>query len=220
MTAGDLEASSLRKDAERNRRRIIEAARELCATRGLEATLNEVAHHAGLGVGTVYRRFPSKEALFAAIFEDSINELVALADTALTAPDSWDGLEWFVIQLCQVTATNRGVREIAFSRAKCGETVDCARDRLAPRVSELVDRAIRDGYVRPELSSTDMPIFGLLAGAVTEFAGEIDADLWRRYTGILLAGIRCHRGQQRLPVDALNPDQLDTAMHGWQPAGL
>jgi hypothetical protein len=65
-----------------------------------------------------------------------------------------------------------------------------------------------------------MPIFGLLAGVVTEFAGDVDPDLWRRYTGILLAGIRCHRGQQRLPVDALSPDQLDTAMHGWQPAGL
>ncbi|MGC7322831.1 helix-turn-helix domain-containing protein, partial [Mycobacteroides abscessus subsp. massiliense] len=65
----------LRKDAERNRKRVIAAARELFAVHGLESTLNEVAHHAGLGVGTVYRRFPTKEALFEAIYVDGMDQL-------------------------------------------------------------------------------------------------------------------------------------------------
>ncbi|PRC43419.1 TetR family transcriptional regulator, partial [Mycobacterium sp. ITM-2017-0098] len=95
----DKPARGLRTDAERNRRRIIEAARDLCATRGLDATLNEVAHHANLGVGTVYRRFPTKEALFEAIFEDGIDQLVALADTALKSEDSWQGLSWWIWQM-------------------------------------------------------------------------------------------------------------------------
>ena len=115
---------TLRRDAERNRRRIIEAARELCATRGLEATLNEVAHHANLGVGTVYRRFPTKEALFEAIFEDGVDQLVALAETALEAENSWEGFSWFVQQMTDLTATDRGLREVAFSRACCGGRVD------------------------------------------------------------------------------------------------
>ncbi len=212
-------ASSLRKDAERNRRRIIEAARELCATRGLEATLNEVAHHAGLGVGTVYRRFPTREALFAAIFEDGIDQLVVLAESALQAEDSWDGLSWFVWQMCEMTATDRGLREVAFSRAYCGGRVDAGRTRLEPLVSKLMKRAARDGYLRPEVSSTDMPLLGLMAGAVSEYSGDVSADLWRRYVAVLLQGMRCHPGQDRLPVRALTQAEMESAMHRWPPTG-
>ncbi len=218
MNAGDPQASSLRKDAERNRRRIIEAARELCATRGLEATLNEVAHHANLGVGTVYRRFPTKEALFEAIFEDGIAQLVILVETALQAEDSWEGFSWFVWSMCELTATDRGLREIAFSRAYCGGRVDAGRTQLAPRIKKLVERAQRDGYLRPELSSTDMPLCGLMAGAVGEYADGVSSDLWRRYVGLLLQGMRCQPGLDRLPVDALSDDELQSAMQTWRPA--
>lgn len=217
MTAGDPEASSLRKDAERNRRRIIEAARELCVTRGLEATLNEVAHHANLGVGTVYRRFPTKEALFEAIFLDGIGQLVALAETALEAEDSWEGFAWFVWSMCELTATDRGLREIAFSKAHCGGRVDAGRTQLEPVISKLVERAKRDGYLRPEVSSTDMPLCGLMTGAVSEYSGEVSPDLWRRYVSILLQGMRCQPGQERLAVAALSRDELHTAMNQWSP---
>jgi len=219
MSTHEAGESRLRVDAERNRQRIIEAARDLCASRGLEATLNDVAHHAGLGVGTVYRRFPTKEDLFEAIFEESIDELVAQAETALAYDDSWEGFSWFVSQLCEITATSRGVREIVFSKAYGGRKVDSARTQLAPRLSALVERAKRDGYLRPELSATDMPILGLLAGTVSEFAGDIDSELWRRYTAILLDGMRCHNGQRTLEVDALSDGCLEAAMHTWHPAG-
>ncbi|MBB2989625.1 AcrR family transcriptional regulator [Mycolicibacterium iranicum] len=219
MSAGDPQATSLRKDAERNRRRIIEAARELCATRGLEATLNEVAHHANLGVGTVYRRFATKEALFEAIFQDGIDQLIALADTALEAQDSWEGFAWFVWSLTELTATDRGLREVVFSKAYCGGRVDAGRTELEPRISKLVNRAKRDGYLRPEVSSTDMPLLGLMAGEVSEYAGEVSADLWRRYVAILLQGMRCQPGLDRLPVAALSEDGLQAAMNQWQPGG-
>lgn len=219
MTAGDLEASSLRKDAERNRRRIIEAARELCVTRGLEATLNEVAHHANLGVGTVYRRFPTKEALFEAIFLDGVDQLVALAETALEAEDSWEGFTGFVWSMCELTATDRGLREIAFSKAYCGGPVDAGRTQLEPRISKLVERAKRDGYLRPDVSSTDMPLCGLMTGAVSEYSGEVSSDLWRRYVSILLQGMRCQPGQEKLAVDALTKDELHMAMDRWSPSG-
>ena len=210
---------TLRRDAERNRRRIIEAARELCATRGLEATLNEVAHHATLGVGTVYRRFPTKEALFEAIFEDGVDQLVALAETALEAENSWDGFAWFVQQMTESTATDRGLREVAFSRACCGGRVDAGRTRLDPVVTKLVERAQRDGYLRPEIRSTDAPLLGLMAGAVSEYSDGLSADLWRRYVAILLQGMRCQPGLDRLPVDALTRDELQAAMYAWPPTG-
>ena len=210
---------TLRRDAERNRRRIIEAARELCATRGLEATLNEVAHHANLGVGTVYRRFPTKEALFEAIFEDGVDQLVALAETALEAENSWDGFAWFVQQMTELTATDRGLREVAFSRACCGGRVDAGRTRLEPVVTKLVERAQRDSYLRPEIRSTDVPLLGLMAGAVSEYSDGLSADLWRRYVAILLQGMRCQPGLDRLPVDALTSDELQAAMYAWPPTG-
>ena len=210
---------TLRRDAERNRRRIIEAARELCATRGLEATLNEVAHHANLGVGTVYRRFPTKEALFEAIFEDGVDQLVALAETALEAENSWEGFSWFVQQMTDLTATDRGLREVAFSRACCGGRVDAGRTRLDPVVTKLVERAQRDSYLRPEIRSTDVPLLGLMAGAVSEYSDGLSADLWRRYVAILLQGMRCQPGLDRLPVDALTSDELQAAMYAWPPTG-
>jgi AcrR family transcriptional regulator len=219
VNAGDPGALNLRKDAERNRRRIIEAARELCAVRGLEATLNEVAHHANLGVGTVYRRFPNKETLFEAIFEDGMDQLVELAETALDAEDSWEGFASFVWQICEVTATDRGLREVAFSKAYCGRRVDAGRNRLDPPLSELVERAKRDGYVRPEVSSTDMPLLALMAGTVSEYAGAVSSELWRRYVAMLLQGMRCQPGQEPLAVDALSHDELDDAMSTWRPAG-
>jgi AcrR family transcriptional regulator len=219
MDAGDSGAPNLRKDAERNRRRIIEAARELCAIRGLEATLNEVAHHANLGVGTVYRRFPTKDALFEAIFQDGIDQLVGLAEAALDAEDSWEGFASFVWQMCELTATDRGLREVTFSKAYCGGQVDAGRNRLDPPVSELVERAKRDGYLRSEVSSTDMPLLGLMAGAVSEYAGEVSSNLWRRYVAVLLQGMRCQLGQEPLAVDALGHDELESAMHAWRPAG-
>ena len=64
-----------------------------------------------------------------------------------------------------------------------------------------------------------MPIVGLLAGTVSEWAGHVDADLWRRYVALLLDGMRQRDEQQRLPVDALSPDQMDEAMRGWRPTG-
>jgi AcrR family transcriptional regulator len=219
VNAGDPGASSLRKDAERNRRRIIEAARELCAARGLDATLNEVAHHANLGVGTVYRRFPNKETLFEAIFEDGMDQLVELAEAALDAEDSWEGFASFVWQICELTATDRGLREVAFSKAYCGRRVDDGRNRLDPPLSELVDRAKRDGYIRAEVSSTDMPLLALMAGAVSEYAGEVSSELWRRYVAVLLQGMRCQPGQEPLAVEALGHDELESAMHSWRPAG-
>lgn len=209
----------LRKDAQRNRQRIIDAARDLFAQKGLEPNLNEVAHHAGVGVGTVYRRFATKEELLEAIFEDGLDQLTTLAEFALRHDDSWQGFVWFVEQMCQITATDRGMREIAFSKCYAGNRVNAAQERLVPTLTRLVERAQADGHLRPELASADMPIIGLLAGTVGEFAGDIDPDLWRRYVALIIEGMRQRPEQERLPVEALSEADLDRAMHTWEPAG-
>lgn len=209
----------LRRDAERNRQRVLDAARELFAEKGLEATLNDVARYANVGVGTVYRRFATKEELLEAIFVDGMDQLTALAEIALQQEDSWQGFAWYVESMCEITATDRGLREIAFSKCYGGDRVKACQERLVPALTKLVERAQDDGYLRPEVSSTDMPLFGLLSGTVSEFAGHVDADLWRRYVAILLDGMRYHDDQGPIPVKALDSDELDTAMQTWEPAG-
>lgn len=209
----------LRKDAERNRQRVLTAARDLFAEKGLEATLNDVARHANVGVGTVYRRFATKEELLEAIFVDGMHQLTELAETALQHEDSWQGFAWYVESMCEITATDRGLREIAFSKAYGGARVKACQECLVPVLTKLVERAQGDGYLRPEVSSTDMPLLGLLSGTVSEFAGNVDPELWRRYVAILLEGMRYHPDQSPIPVEALDKEALDTAMQSWEPAG-
>jgi AcrR family transcriptional regulator len=215
----DKPCRGLRKDAERNRQRVLDAARELFAAKGLEATLNDVAQHAKVGVGTVYRRFATKEELVDAVFEDGIDQVVCLAEAALQHKDSWEGFVWFVEHLCELTATDRGLREMVYSTAYGGYGVECARVRITPPMSKLVERARDDGHLRPDIEPTDMPIIGLLAGTVSEWAGHVEPDLWRRYVALLLEGMRHREGQNGLEVGALAPEQMDAAMRGWRPAG-
>ena len=96
-TSGDVsghpaEARPLRADAERNRAKILEAAADVFAGAGLEATLHDVAARAGVGVGTVYRRFPHKEALLGALFDDKLREVIEVVERACDEPDSWQAL--------------------------------------------------------------------------------------------------------------------------------
>src|ERR1041385_4532422 len=102
----------LRAAAVRNRERILAAAADVFADRGLDVSLDDVARHAGVGVGTVYRRFPGKEALAEALFHDRLDGLVALAGHALARPDAWEGLVWFLEQAGALLATDRGMRQV------------------------------------------------------------------------------------------------------------
>src|ERR1700735_4466243 len=102
----------LRKDAERNRLRILDAARELFAQRGLGVTLNDIAHHAGVGVGTVYRRFPDKNRLIDDLFEQRLQELVGFVETAAADPDPWRGITVFLEQALELQASDRGLMEL------------------------------------------------------------------------------------------------------------
>lgn len=219
MDTGPTAQRPLRKDAVLNRERIVKGARELFAIRGLEATHNEVAHFTGVGVGTVYRRFPTKEALVDAIFEDGVDEITALGDTALNQADSWQGLVFFVEQMCQLTARDRGLREALLGRTYGGDRVQAARLRLDPVVAKVVEKAQADGHLRADIGETDLPLVSVIAGAVTEFAGDSRPDLWRRYVAIFLDGLHSRADQDPLPVAALSIEQHEEAMRNWHANG-
>src|SRR5690625_8045309 len=104
-----MEEPKLRKDAARNRERLLAAGREVFAQQGLEATLNDVAHHAGVGVGTAYRRFANKEELIEAIHTRQVEELEAILSQALAQPDPWRGQGLDLEQALQQQASATGM---------------------------------------------------------------------------------------------------------------
>ncbi len=208
----------LRKDAERNRRRILEAAAELFATRGLGVTLNDIAHHAGVGVGTVYRRFPDKDRLIEELFELRVGEIVALAKGALDDPDPWVGLTGFMTRALQLQADDRGFKEVVLGAPGALERIGQIRQQMYPVAAELVRRAHEAGQLRPGIGPTDIPLIQLMVGTVIDTARDIEPDLWRRYLAIVLAGIRAGADVSGpLPVEPVGPEAAQRVMASWQP---
>jgi AcrR family transcriptional regulator len=213
MTSERAPARTLRKDAERNRQRILEAAAEVFTEHGFEATLDEVARHAGVGVGTVYRRFPDKESLIDALFEARLDRVVTLAQRAAEAPDSWAGLAGFLEGAAAELTRDRGLREIFMFATYGRDRVDLARSRMLPVVTRLVERAQQDGKLRADLRPTDIPLMEFMLGTAAEYAGDVRPGIWRRYLAILLDGLRPSReGTSPLPEEALSPAEMVTSM--------
>jgi AcrR family transcriptional regulator len=208
----------LRKDAERNRQLILQAARELFTERGLGVTLNDIAHHAGCGVGTVYRRFPDKEQLIDALFEERVEEMVALAEEGLANPDPWDGLSGFLEHALEAQARDRGLKELLLSSDQGRARVAAARERLLPIAAQIVSRAHAAGELRRDVDDRDMPLIQFMLGTVIDAVREVQPELWRRYLALVLRGIRAEpTSAQPLPVGPLEEDQLDAVMRCWAP---
>jgi len=203
----------LRRDAERNRLRILRAATEVFTERGLQATLDDVAERAGVGVGTVYRRFPDKEALVEALFSERLDTLVGFAEQALAEPDPWVALATFLEQAASVIAGDRGLRQILMFATYGRDRVDRARARMLPVVSTIVRRAQETGDVRADLSPTDVPLIEFMLSATAEYAGQVRPEIWRRYLALILDALRPARtAASELPEPALTPDEMVQAM--------
>src|SRR5919107_2372531 len=108
----ELADRALRKDAALNRERLLAAAAELFAEHGLAVTLNDIAHHAGVGVGTAYRRFANKEEVIDALFEQRLQAVAEVAQEALADPDAWNGLVSFLQRSLKMQFGDRGLTEI------------------------------------------------------------------------------------------------------------
>jgi len=211
-------ARPLRRDAELNRQKIIAAAKVVFSERGLEATLDDIAHYAGLGVGTVYRRFPSKEHLVEALFVAKFDEINDLAEKAMTEPDAWEGFTQFAWKTAELHATDRGLREVMLSTTFGQDKVAIARERMIPTCTRLVERAQASGQLRADIEPTDLPLLHLMIGSVADYTHEVQPDLWRRYLGVLLDGLRAAPGEpSELQSPPLNEKTLDDAMCSWHP---
>jgi AcrR family transcriptional regulator len=204
----------LRADAERNRQRILAAAAELFTERGLEPSLDDVARHAGVGVGTVYRRFPDKASLADALFDERIDALIALAEQAQAEPDAWAALVSFLERSGEMLVSNRGLRQILMFAAEGHDRGICARDRMRPAIESLIERAQADGQVRADLRPTDVPMIEFMVAAAAEYAWQVRPTVWRRYLALILDALRPASASGRpLPEPELSPDEMAEVMH-------
>ena len=203
----------LRRDAERNRQLILRAAAEVFTSRGLQASLDDVAQHAGEGVGTVYRRFTDKEALVEALFEERIQAMAALAEKALAEPDSWTALVTFLESACTELASDHGLREILMFASYGRDRVERGKARMQPLVTQLVQRAQRDGKLRQDLRPTDIVFIEFMLSSAAGYAEPVSPHVWRRYLTLITDALRPARESPTpLPEPALEPPQMLAVM--------
>jgi AcrR family transcriptional regulator len=207
----------LRADAERNRQRLLAAAREVFATRGLDVTLDDIARHAGVGTGTAYRRFSNKDALIEALMADRISELAAIAEECLEDPDPWRGLAGYFERALALQASDRGLKDVLFSPGRGRDRVAHARRSLAPIVTRLVRRAVDAGVVRADVGTSDVPVINFMLNTVVDFGRDVEPELYRRYLTIVLDGLRPRDDPTPLPVEAMKIPAFQEALARWKP---
>jgi len=183
----------LRADAARNRMRVLDAAREAFAESGLDVGVEEIARRAGVGKGTLYRRFPTKEALVQAIVQDRVDELDGIAASCADMPDAGEGFARFLSEAARMQATDQGFLDVVARHI--GDILSPAQHRrLLGILARPLVRAQASGQVRGDLVVEDVPLLLRMLGATARPgpAGPAGAD-WARYLGLLLDGLRCNR---------------------------
>jgi len=204
----------LRRDAERNRRLILDAARAAFASRGVHVTLDEIAHLAGVGVGTVYRRFPDKERLLEALFEERIAGVLSLAAEAAEDEDPGAGFARWFAGFVSLLAEDRGLKEALLSSGHGERLTAAAVERLLPLVARLLRRAQRAGELRGDLRAADVLLLGHMVASVSDTAGEVAPQLFRRYLAVVMDGLCVRRERpSRLPGAPPSDRQLEAIRH-------
>jgi len=183
----DASPRPLRADAERNRRLILEVAGEVFAEKGLDAGFDEIARRAGVGAGTVYRRFPHRDELVEALLTRRLDELGELAHQAIENPDAWAGLVEFLETSIGMQMRDRGLRELMEVSGRWADCSVSAKSKLVPVLILMLRRAQDQGLVRTDVEITDL---GVLATMVSSVHDPDQPELWRRYLALFLDGLR------------------------------
>jgi AcrR family transcriptional regulator len=189
-TAGT-EPRRLRADAARNRQRLIDAAEEVFAAQGLDATLDDIARHAGVNVATAYRHFANKHELARAYLQQTLDRAVALAEEAAEVEDPMAGLAQFLGQALDLLAANRGFVDVLTNAYGAEWFKDQLHDLITGPIRRLVVRGQQAGVVRPDVDGTDfVVILPMLASVSDRGVVARVPEPTRRYLALVLAGLR------------------------------
>ncbi len=204
---------AMRRDAVQNRERLLAAARELFAEQGFEVTLDDIARHAGVGVGTAYRRFANKGELLDALFAEQTVEVAAAADAGLADPDPWHGLVSYLERSLALQLRDKGLAQIVSGDRISVEQHDWNREVMAPKNRALIARAREAGVLRDDVTGTDLTFIQVGLNAIMTRSRHAHPNLYRRYLHLMLDGLRSEPGNPTpLPVAALTSDQTHAVM--------
>jgi AcrR family transcriptional regulator len=197
----------LRADAARNRAAIVEAARAVFSEQGLEAPLDEIARRAGTGNATLYRRFPTRGDLVAAVFADRMGEHLTAVEAGLADPDPWDGFATYVQAVGALQARDRGIADLVTMDVSQAPEIEDLRARAFDGLVRLVDRAHAAGVLRADFTTEDVVVLMMANAGLLERAGDISEVASRRLIHVLLDGCRAPAAT----TGATAPSPRDTA---------
>jgi AcrR family transcriptional regulator len=181
---------TLRADAARNRSALVTAARELMAERGLEVPLDEIAKRAGIGNATLYRRFPRRIDLVAAVFADRMIDHERAVRAALDDPDPWDGLCSYIEAAAELQVHDRGIADLITMDVSTAPDIEALRTKAFTGLVEVIDRAKAAGVLRADAVSQDIVIVLQANAGVVTRAHPVAGPASRRLIHLLLDGLR------------------------------
>jgi AcrR family transcriptional regulator len=196
----------LRADAAANRDRILDAAAELFADRGISVPLDEVARRAGVGVATLYRRFPTRAELAAATFERNISRFTGAVERALAADDPWAGFCALIFDLCELQARDAGLRDLLTTAFPSTSVVEQRTAEALQKLRELMVAAQNAGKLRIDVTAGDVVVLLLANSGVLAATGASAPDAWRRFAALTLDGFATD-GRSRRPLPPAPPEQ-------------
>ena len=204
------EQPTLRRDAARNRDKIVAAAREAFADHGVDVGVDVIATQAGVGVGTLYRRFPTKESLIDAIIDELFDQVSGLAHDCLDAQPPEAGFAAYLRGVGQLQVDHVGCLSRLWTHTGHAE----ARKELESTVRKLLHRAQDADLVRRDVVYQDISVILWSLRGVIETTAPVAPHQWRRYLDLVLAGLR--PSDQPLSRPALTGPQVDRifAVHG------
>ena len=180
----------MRSDARRNRERVLAAAEIVLSEMGLKAQIEEVARRAGVGVGTVCRHFPTKQALVEAVLEAMYESLLQDARAALAQPDPGAAFHTFFYALSEFQARHRALAEHMATELDLPASAQPVRESLWAAIGELVSRAQDAGAIRADIGPADVTLLFSGVAHATALAGDLQPVLRRRYVALILDGLR------------------------------
>lgn len=206
-------ASRLRADARQNRDRIVEVARELFARRGLDVPMAAIARRAGVGVATLYRRFPTKESLVTEVFADQFAACMSVMDDELADPDPWRGFCTVIEKMCAMQAADRGFTAVFTAAFPDALDVERQRDRVLRGFAELTRRAKETGQLRADFALDDLTLLLMANGGIVAESTEATLAASRRLVAYLLDAFRADRAAPDEPLPPSAPLRLLDILH-------
>ncbi|NNG38411.1 TetR/AcrR family transcriptional regulator [Flexivirga sp. ID2601S] len=190
----------LRADAARNRTKVIEAACEQFRQGGLDIPLEDVAKAAGVGIATLYRRFPTREELIAAVFEELFASYRPVLEDAVGQDDPWTGVVRLVNGLCALQAAGAGLGDLVALRFPSSPAMEQLRLHVESQLEGLLDRARASGQLRPDADLSDLMLIFLGNAEVVRRTAQHAPDAWQRYAALQLESLRARPDAAPLPA--------------------